>query len=87
MTLSFPNQSRSFDKDRNAVRFTGYDGMFEVPFYIEVDALARVLSQPLSVQDCLTAFDAERTSILDVAREVYAHRKLTSYTLTAANFH
>ena len=28
MTLNFPNPSRSFDEKRNAVRFSGYDGMF-----------------------------------------------------------
>ena len=32
MTLGFPNPSRSFDEVRNAVRFIGHDGMFEVPF-------------------------------------------------------
>ena len=35
MTLDFPNRSRSFDEARNAVRFIGHDGMFEVPFFVE----------------------------------------------------
>ena len=38
MTLAFPNPSRSFDEVRNAVRFIGHDGMFEVPFFIDADA-------------------------------------------------
>ena len=45
MTLAFPNPSRSFDRTRNAVRFTGYDGMFEVPFFIEIGALVKSTSE------------------------------------------
>ena len=40
MSLAFPNPSRSFDEVRNAVRFIGHDGMFEVPFFVEADALS-----------------------------------------------
>ncbi len=32
MTLAFPNTARSFDDVRKAVRFFGYDGMFEIRF-------------------------------------------------------
>ena len=41
MTLAFPNPSRSFDEVRNAVRFIGHDGMFEVRFFVEAGALAK----------------------------------------------
>lgn len=41
MTLAFPNPSRSFDEARNAVRFTGHDGMFEVRFFVDADVLAQ----------------------------------------------
>ena len=41
MTLAFPNPSRSFDDARNAVRFIGHDGMFEVRFFVEAGALAK----------------------------------------------
>jgi hypothetical protein len=34
MTLLFPNSSRSLDKKRNAVRFTGHDGVFEVRLFV-----------------------------------------------------
>jgi hypothetical protein len=34
----------------------------------------------------LSTFDATRSSIHDVAREAYSHRRQTSYTLTAADF-
>ena len=86
MTLEFPNKSRSFDEVRNAVRFIGHDGMFEVPFFVETAALAKPGKSRLSEADSLTAFDTARSSIHDVAREVYSHRRQTSYTLTAADF-
>ena len=86
VTLEFPNRSRSFDEARNAVRFIGYDGMFAVPFYVMADALAGAGRAELSEADFLTAFDAERSSIHEVAREVYSNERRTSYTLTAADF-
>ena len=84
MTLAFPNPSRSFDEARNAVRFIGHDGMFEVPFFVETAALRGKME--LSEADVLTAFDAARGSIHDVAREAYSHGRRTSYMLTAADF-
>ncbi|MBB2672903.1 UNVERIFIED_ORG: hypothetical protein GGE44_002465 [Rhizobium esperanzae] len=49
MTLTFPNKSRSFDESRNAVRFSGYDGMFEVRFLVEANALRTRLAQRSSL--------------------------------------
>lgn len=86
MTLEFPNPSRSFDEARNAVRFIGHDGMFEVPFFVEAGALSRPGRPEVTETDFLTAFDAARSSILGVAREAYSHGRRTSYTLTAADF-
>ncbi len=86
MTLQFPNQSRSFDEARNAVRFVGHDGMFEVPFFVEVAALTKPSRGNWSETECLTAFDAAFGSILDVARRAYSHRRGTSYILTVADF-
>ncbi|KXF75405.1 hypothetical protein ATN84_19275 [Paramesorhizobium deserti] len=86
MTLEFPNPSRSFDEVRNAIRFIGHDGMFEVPFFVETAALAQPGRTPLSERDFLTAFDSARSSIHDVAREAYSQGRRTSYTLTAADF-
>lgn len=80
MTLQFPNHSRSFDEARNAVRFIGHDGMFEVPFFVEIGALTKPSRENLSEADCLTVFDAARGSILDVARQAYSNRRGTSYT-------
>lgn len=89
MTLAFPNPSRSFDEARNAVRFTGHDGMFEVRFFVETGALGKSDVALDSTEACakyLSAFDALRTSIQDVARKAYAHSRHHTYTLTAADF-
>jgi hypothetical protein len=90
MTLSFPNPSRSFYEARNAVRFVGHDGMFEVRFFIDADALEKA-EAPLRKTgawdtECLAAFDASRVSIHDVARKAYSRARRASYTLTAADF-
>lgn len=86
MTLEFPNRSRSFEEARNSVRFIGYDGMFEVPFFVEATALARPGMALQSSAELLAAFDKARGAILDVARRAYSRRRRTSYTLTARDF-
>ena len=89
MTLDFPNPSRSFDEARNAVRFIGHDGMFEVPFFIEADALASTTTKGSGLEAaeaaCLASFDAARRSIHDVARKLYSRGRQTSYTITTAD--
>jgi hypothetical protein len=83
MALIFPNRSRSFDDNRKAVRFSGYDGMFEVRFLIDASAL-RSASQPSRTEaECLDAFDATRASILEAASHAYNRRRRKSYVLTA----
>lgn len=90
MTLAFPNPSRSFDETRNAVRFIGHDGMFEVRFFIETGALVRseATLSPTGMPEAryLSAFDEFRTSILDVAQKAYSRDRRDSYTLTASDF-
>lgn len=88
MTLVFPNPCRSFDEGRNAVRFFGYDGLFEIRFFVEVAVLARGrwLGAEMSEAQCLSAFDSLRKIIYDVAQEAYANNRVNSYTLTAADF-
>ncbi|MGT2468109.1 DUF1488 domain-containing protein [Mesorhizobium atlanticum] len=90
MTLAFPNPTRSFDHERHGVCFIGHDGMFQIRFFIEAEALAKngiVLGAKASVETAyLSAFDGLRTSIHDVAGKVYARHRRDSYTLTAADF-
>lgn len=82
MALTFPNRSRSFDEARNAVRFLGYDGMFEVPFLVQAEALLLNPSQ-MTEADLLAAFDASRDAIYDAARKTYARGR--GSTLTSAD--
>ena len=86
MTLAFPNPSRSFDEARNAVRFGGHDGMFEVSFFVE----ARVLSEPNGKRpteiDCLAAFDSSLASIHKAARRAYSRGRRAPCILNASDF-
>jgi hypothetical protein len=87
MTLNFPNPSRSYDAAAKRIRFTGHDGMFEVPFFVEVAALSAASPATSGAEDkYLSAFDAKRSSIQDVAREAYSHSRKTMYVLTRADF-
>lgn len=64
MTLAFPNTARSFDEVRKAVRFFGHDGMFEIRFFVEAEALAKGRGHAMSMSEaqCLSSFrrDAHR---------------------------
>ena len=60
MTLSFPNRTRSYDETRRRISFVGHDGMFEVPFFIQTDALSATARGEAQY---LAAFDAARASI------------------------
>jgi hypothetical protein len=91
MTLNFPNPSRSFDTRRNAVRFSGYDGMFEIVFYVAAAALSKVRSDGLATATpeavSLADFDAHRGSVYDAASKAYAAKSQPFYILTAADLH
>lgn len=87
MALTFPNRSRSYDTAYQRVRFLGYDGLLEVPFFIEAAALSNAGSNTISAEeDNLAAFDAARGRILDVARQVYSYGRKNMYVLTPADF-
>ncbi|WP_417774195.1 DUF1488 domain-containing protein [Stappia sp.] len=84
MTLNFPNRSRSYDEAGRRVRFSGHDGMFEVPFFVEADALST--TSP-GEEQYLAAFDEARTRIYDVARKIYGSARKNVYVLTKSDFH
>src|SRR6476646_10258222 len=68
MSLNFPNQSRSYDATRRAVRFWGHDSAMEASFFVTEDALKRV--QPdmrFDEPGLLGAFDANRALIYAAA--------------------
>ncbi len=87
MPLNFPNQSRSFDATRRAVRFWGHDSAMEASFYVTEDALKRV--QPnmrLDETGLLGPFDSHRDLIYATAAKVYARGRKGSYDLVSADF-
>jgi hypothetical protein len=87
MTLSFPNQSRSYDATRHAVRFWGYDSAMEASFFMTDDALRHIQpGLPPDAAALLSAFDANRDLIYVAAAKVYAGRRKGSYDLVASDF-
>jgi hypothetical protein len=87
MSVTFPNQSRSYDTTRNAVRFWGYDSAIEATFFIAADALQRL--EPGAGSDeasLLRAFDTNRELICTTAAKLYARGSRGSYDLVASDF-
>lgn len=87
MPLSFPNESRSYDTTRHAVRFWGYDSAMEASFYVTSEALQRL--QPNLATDeasLLNAFDTNRERICATAAKVYSRGHRGSYDLQASDF-
>jgi uncharacterized protein DUF1488 len=86
MALEFPNESRSYDATRCAVRFWGYDTAMEWSFFVTVEALKRM--QPSMIEDeagMLAAFDGHRDQIRVAAAKLYAQGRKGSYELGAAD--
>jgi hypothetical protein len=87
MALSFPNQSRSYDATRRAVRFWGYDSAMEASFFMTEDALKRIEPDMRSDEvGLLGAFDANRELIYATAAKVYARGHRGSYDLVGDDF-
>lgn len=83
MTLMFPNRSRSYDETARRIRFVGYDGTFEVPFFVEIGALSQPkVTLPATETGYLAAFDEARNSIYDAARKAYSQGRRNMYVLT-----
>jgi Protein of unknown function (DUF1488) len=86
MALEFPNESRSYDATRCAVRFWGYDSAMEWSFFVTAQALKRV--QPAMTEDeagMLSAFDSHRAQIRAAATKLYSQGRKGSYELGAAD--
>ena len=87
MAIGFPNQSRSYDATRRAVRFWGHDSAMEAPFFVDDGALKRI--QPdmrFDEAGLLSAFDLNRNLIYAIAAKVYGRGRKGSYDLIAADF-
>ena len=87
MTLSFLNPSRSYDTARQRVHFSGHDGMFEIAFSVEIDALPSTgAGYTAGESHYLAAFDNMRDLIHDVARKAYSGDRKSLYVLTSRDF-
>jgi hypothetical protein len=87
MSLTFPNASRSYDDAGHRIRFSGYDGMFEIKFFIDIDALKAIDGKVASETECLSTFDAGRKRIQTAAAKAYDRSKGKSMCmLTRADF-
>ncbi|MBB6483107.1 DUF1488 domain-containing protein [Rhizobium lusitanum] len=82
MGLNFPNRSRSYDASANRIRFTGHDGMFEVPFLVDADVFPGASTEA----GYLAAFDAGRDVIQKAAAKAYGYTRRRLYILTASDF-
>jgi hypothetical protein len=87
MSLRFPNESRSYDATRHAVRFWGYDSAMEASFFIDEEALRHV--EPNASRDeasLLRVFDGNRELIRATAAKVYGRGRRGSYLLVKSDF-
>jgi hypothetical protein len=87
MALIFPNDSRSFDATRRAVRFWGYDSAMEASFFVMEDAL-KTLQPDMELDEAgnLGVFDSNRELIYRAASKVYTRGHKGSYDLVRADF-
>jgi len=62
--------------------------MFEIKFFLEIDALAKAFAGRISGErEYLSAFDSTRKKILAAAEKAYAHgHSRTMCTLTITDF-
>jgi hypothetical protein len=87
MMLNFPNDSRSFDRTRRAVRFWGYDSAIEVSFFVTESALKELQAHMGVDEDgMLGAFDSNRDRIYAAAAKVYVRGRRGSYDLERSDF-
>lgn len=72
---------------RKAVRFFGHDGMFEIRFFVEAEALAKGRDTPCACRkaQCLSSFDTMRRAIYAAAQKVYAKSCRNMNILTASD--
>jgi hypothetical protein len=87
MALGFPNQCRSYDAARRAVRFWGHESAFETSFFVSEDALRRIdPGMRLDEVGILQAFDAHRDLIYAVAAKVHGRSRRGFYELQPTDF-
>ena len=71
----------------HAVRFSGYDGAMEAPFFVGEGALKRIQpDMPSDEAGLLNAFDLNRERIYAIASKVYERGRKGSYDLLPEDF-
>lgn len=87
MTLSFPNNARSYDETRKRVRFLGHDGMFEVRVFVAGEVLGGgIVGRTGNEVDYLASFDALKPRIIKAAQAAYAANRSQTIHLDLDNF-
>ncbi len=87
MALEFPNNSRSYDSTSGSIRFWGYDGVLEVPFFLDSGVLSGIA--PGTRKDeagALQSFDKNWDRIIRAAGKAYSRGRKGSYALSASDF-
>ena len=82
------SESTELREANRRIRFSGYDGMFEIRFFLEIDALAKAFVGGISGErEYLSAFDTIRKKVLVAAEKAYGRgHGRTMCTLTIADF-
>jgi hypothetical protein len=86
LTLIFPNNSRHYDAGSGRIKFSGYDGVFEIRFQLELDALAKAYAGTLAGErEYLSAFDSVKKRIIVVAERSYRKQRGQSICMLTAD--
>ena len=66
---------------------TLYDSALEIPFFVEANALCKLIPQTRNVEaGYLETFDAARDRIHETARKIYSQSRKDAYLLAAVDF-
>ncbi|MEO9337286.1 DUF1488 family protein [Mesorhizobium sp. SB112] len=84
MSLTFPNPSRSYDEAHKRIRFVGHDGMSQIEFALEVEALTAKSAKDAET-GYLAAFDNALETIRDAARKAYNKSHQNRFVLTSSD--
>ncbi|MGJ3258307.1 MAG: DUF1488 domain-containing protein [Rhodospirillales bacterium] len=72
MSLTFPNECRAFEATQRRIRFWGHDSALEITFFVEADALLRMVPDTSpDERGYLSSFDRMSARIHEVARKIY----------------
>jgi hypothetical protein len=88
LSIIFPNPSRIFEEADHYIRFWGYDGILQIEFAIESDALKKLCPEcDGTAPSTLEAFDKSRSRVYESAEALYikAKKRASIYMLKAGD--